>query len=81
LTVDAPQVAVAKENIAGSVCADKRRLFAKVSCVRRDDWEASRIASRDFVLQTVVEAIAWADGATFEKGFESRHTVVQFTCG
>jgi hypothetical protein len=66
LTVDATQIAVTKKDISGAARTHQRRLFAKVSCVGRNDWQPPGVAGSNLILQAVVETISWANGATFE---------------
>ena len=41
LAIDAAQVAVAEEDVAGAACAGQRRLFTEVSGVGRNNRQAS----------------------------------------
>src|SRR5713226_1461961 len=57
LAIDAAQVAVAEKYVARAESADQWRLFTKVSSVRRDNRQTTRIACRDFVLQSIIETV------------------------
>ena len=78
LAVDAAQIAVAEENVAGAVRADERGLFAEVRGVGRNDRQPSRIAGGDFVVEAVVETVARADGAALEQRLQSFDAGAEF---
>jgi hypothetical protein len=66
LTVDTPEIAVAKENIANPMRSSQKRLFAKMRTVRRDNRQTSRITASKLVPQPVVSAIMRAYCARLE---------------
>jgi hypothetical protein len=70
LTIDATQIAVAKENIPGAARTHQRWFFSEVSGVGRDNWQPPRIARRYLILQSVIETVARAYSASFQQSFE-----------
>jgi len=70
LTIDATQIAVAKENIPGAARAYKRWFFSEVCGVGRDNWQPARIARGYLILQSVIETVARADCASFQQSLE-----------
>src|SRR6185369_11145464 len=79
LAIDATQITVAEEDVSRAACAGQRRLFAKVRSVGRNDRQASRVAARKLILQTIIAAIEWTDGAAREQLFESFYAMRQLT--
>ena len=74
LTIDAAQIAVAEENVSGSAATRKRRLFAEVCRVRRDDWQPTRVAARQFIFEPVVPATEWTNRAMLEQRLQRFNT-------
>ena len=74
LTIDAAQIAVAEENVSGSAATRKRRLFAEVWRVRRDDWQPTRVAARQFIFEPVVSAIERTNRAMLEQRLQRLNT-------
>ena len=70
LAVDTAQIAVTEKDVAGAARTHQRRLFAKVRRVRRDNRQATRVTSRDFIAQTIVETVARTHRTSFEQRFE-----------
>lgn len=70
LTINAAQVAVAKEDVSCPVSPDERRFFTKVCGVRRNDRESARVARSDLVLNPIVEAVARTDRALLKELLE-----------
>ncbi|MDQ6651156.1 MAG: hypothetical protein M3Y84_00255, partial [Acidobacteriota bacterium] len=70
LTIDATQIAVAKENIPGAVRTYQRWFFSEMSGVGRNNWQPARIARRYLIPQSVIETVARADGAAFQQSLE-----------
>jgi hypothetical protein len=70
LTIHTTQIAVAKEDVARTACANERRLFTKMGCVRGNYRKPARITSRKFVVQPVVAAIKRAHSAFEQQTFE-----------
>ena len=63
LAINTPEIAVAEKDIARSVRTRKARLLAKVRGVGRNDRQLAGVAGGDLIVQTVVTAIFWTDGA------------------
>src|SRR5204862_591924 len=70
LAIDAAQIAVTEKDVAGAARTYQRRLFAKMRGVRRDNRQATRVTSRDFIPQTIVETVARTDRAAREQSFQ-----------
>ncbi len=77
LAVNTSQVAVAEENISGTVGADERRFLAKMSCVGRNNRQPARVARRDLVVQAIIETITRTNRAALEQRFKRGYTFLQ----
>ena len=70
LTIRATEVAVAEEDIAGSVRAYQRRLLAEMRSVRRNDWKPTGVAGSNLIVKAVVKTISRTDCTTSQQSFE-----------
>ena len=77
LAVDTAQVAVTKKDIARAARAGERRLFAEMGRVGRNNRQASRIARRDFIIQTIVQTVAGTHRAAFQQSFQRFDAMAQ----
>jgi hypothetical protein len=78
LAVDASEVAVTEEDIAGPMRAYQRRLFAEVRRIGRNYRQPARIAACNLILHTVVTAIERANGAALKELFERANAALKF---
>ena len=66
LTIDAAQVAIAEKDVSRASGANQAGLFTKVRGVGGHNWQPAGITGSDFILETIVQAVARADRAAFE---------------
>ena len=71
LAIDAAEIAVAEEDVAGSLRAAQDGLFAEMRGIAGDDRQAAGVTGGDLVVEAIVAAELWADGAGAEQFFES----------
>ena len=77
LAIDAAQIAVAEKDITRAVGSRKRRLFAEMRRVARNNRQPTGIASGDFILQTIIAAVFRTNRAGFEQAFELFNSLCQ----